>query len=110
MLALFLVRVTVVTLLNPKRGKFNVTEKGGVLRIPVLPPGDYRVRLEKPGFQAVSVDRTQVLAQRETRLNLRLSPMSVVVIESVLLVSQAPAGTRVRVVRVEGANLTVAAA
>jgi cellulose synthase (UDP-forming) len=30
-LALFLVRVTIVTLLNPKRGKFNVTEKGGVL-------------------------------------------------------------------------------
>jgi cellulose synthase (UDP-forming) len=28
-LALFLVRVTVVTLLFPKRGKFNVTEKGG---------------------------------------------------------------------------------
>ena len=77
--------------------QYGRTEKGGVLRIPVLPPGDYRVRLEKPGFQAVSVDRTQVLAQRETRLNLRLSPMSVVVIESVLLVSQAPAGTRVTV-------------
>lgn len=30
-LALFLVRVTIVTLLNPKRGKFNVTDKGGVL-------------------------------------------------------------------------------
>src|SRR6201995_2810976 len=30
-LALFLVRVTIVTLLNPKRGKFNVTDKGGML-------------------------------------------------------------------------------
>lgn len=30
-LALFLVRVTIVTLLSPKRGKFNVTEKGGLL-------------------------------------------------------------------------------
>ncbi|WP_342629062.1 UDP-forming cellulose synthase catalytic subunit [Nguyenibacter vanlangensis] len=30
-LALFLVRVTIVTMLFPKHGKFNVTEKGGVL-------------------------------------------------------------------------------
>jgi len=30
-LALFLVRVTIVTLLFPRRGKFNVTEKGGLL-------------------------------------------------------------------------------
>jgi cellulose synthase (UDP-forming) len=30
-LALFLVRVTVVTLLSPRRGKFNVTAKGGLL-------------------------------------------------------------------------------
>ncbi|WP_408890703.1 UDP-forming cellulose synthase catalytic subunit [Novacetimonas cocois] len=30
-MALFLVRVTIVTLLSPKRGKFNVTEKGGLL-------------------------------------------------------------------------------
>ena len=30
-LALFLVRITVVTMLSPRRGKFNVTEKGGVL-------------------------------------------------------------------------------
>lgn len=30
-LALFLVRVTIVTLLSPRRGKFNVTDKGGLL-------------------------------------------------------------------------------
>ncbi len=30
-LALFLVRVTIVTMLSPRRGKFNVTEKGGTL-------------------------------------------------------------------------------
>ncbi|MBB2205538.1 UDP-forming cellulose synthase catalytic subunit [Gluconacetobacter takamatsuzukensis] len=30
-LALFLVRVTLVTMLFPRRGKFNVTEKGGIL-------------------------------------------------------------------------------
>jgi cellulose synthase (UDP-forming) len=30
-LALFLVRVTIMTMLFPKRGKFNVTEKGGIL-------------------------------------------------------------------------------
>jgi cellulose synthase (UDP-forming) len=30
-LALFLVRVTIVTLLSPRRGKFNVTAKGGLL-------------------------------------------------------------------------------
>jgi cellulose synthase (UDP-forming) len=30
-LALFLVRVTVVTMINPRAGKFNVTEKGGTL-------------------------------------------------------------------------------
>jgi cellulose synthase (UDP-forming) len=30
-MALFLVRLTVVTLLSPKRGKFNVTDKGGLL-------------------------------------------------------------------------------
>ena len=31
-LALFLVRVTVVTMLTPRRGKFNVTDKGGLLK------------------------------------------------------------------------------
>ncbi|HTI01969.1 MAG TPA: UDP-forming cellulose synthase catalytic subunit [Acidisoma sp.] len=30
-LALFLVRVTIVTMMSPRRGKFNVTEKGGTL-------------------------------------------------------------------------------
>jgi cellulose synthase (UDP-forming) len=30
-LALFLVRVTIVTMINPRAGKFNVTEKGGTL-------------------------------------------------------------------------------
>ena len=30
-MALFLVRLTLVTLLSPKRGKFNVTDKGGLL-------------------------------------------------------------------------------
>jgi cellulose synthase (UDP-forming) len=30
-LALFLVRVTIVTMVSPRRGKFNVTEKGGTL-------------------------------------------------------------------------------
>ncbi|MBV9249407.1 MAG: cellulose biosynthesis cyclic di-GMP-binding regulatory protein BcsB, partial [Acetobacteraceae bacterium] len=30
-LALFLVRVTLITLLNPRRGRFNVTDKGGIL-------------------------------------------------------------------------------
>ncbi|HUA77581.1 MAG TPA: cellulose biosynthesis cyclic di-GMP-binding regulatory protein BcsB, partial [Acetobacteraceae bacterium] len=30
-LALFLVRVTLATLVNPRRGRFNVTEKGGLL-------------------------------------------------------------------------------
>jgi len=30
-LALFLVRLTIVTLLSPRRGKFNVTDKGGLL-------------------------------------------------------------------------------
>ena len=30
-MALFLVRLTIVTLLSPKRGKFNVTDKGGLL-------------------------------------------------------------------------------
>ncbi len=31
-MALFLVRLTLVTLLSPKRGKFNVTDKGGLLQ------------------------------------------------------------------------------
>src|SRR5580704_13912098 len=34
-LALYILRPTLTTLINPKRGKFNVTEKGGLL------PGDY---------------------------------------------------------------------
>ena len=31
-LALFLVRITVVTMVSPRRGKFNVTDKGGLLK------------------------------------------------------------------------------
>src|SRR6201999_466834 len=30
-LALFLVRITLVTMISPRRGRFNVTEKGGLL-------------------------------------------------------------------------------
>ena len=74
--------------------QYGRTEKGGFLQIPVLPAGDYDVRLEKPGFQVVS-QRASVLAQRETRLIFKLSRVSQVLIENVLLVEQAPAGTRV---------------
>ena len=30
-MALFLVRINIVTMLSPQRGKFNVTDKGGLL-------------------------------------------------------------------------------
>lgn len=76
--------------------QYGKTEQGGVLQIPVLPVGDYEVRLEAPGFQAVS-QRVQVAAQQETRLNFKLSPLSEAAIENLLYISQAPPGTRVSV-------------
>ncbi len=76
--------------------QYGRTERDGVLQIPVLPAGDYEVRLEKPGFQTVS-GRAQVVAQRETRLSFALSPTSQVAIDNLLLISQAPPGTRVGV-------------
>jgi len=72
------------------------TEKGGSLEIPVLPAGDYEVRLEKPGFQAVS-QRAQVVPDRETRLSFKLSPLTQVAIDNLLFITQTPAGTKVTV-------------
>jgi AAA domain-containing protein/PEGA domain-containing protein len=75
--------------------EFGRTEKGGILQIPLLPPGSYEIRVEKPGFQAV-LTKTQVLAQRETRLSFTLSPVSqVVAMENLLRISLAPADTNV---------------
>jgi hypothetical protein len=77
--------------------QYGRTDKGGSLQIPVVPVGDYEVRLEKPGFQAVS-GRAQVLGQRETRLTFKLSPMlPAVAIENQIFISQAPPGTKVSV-------------
>jgi hypothetical protein len=78
--------------------QYGRTPKGGTLQIPVLPAGDhYEVRLEKPGFQSVTQERVQILADRETRLDVKLSPISQVAIDNLLLISQAPAGTEVSV-------------
>ena len=75
--------------------EFGRTEKGGLLQIPLLPPGNYEVRVEKPGFQGV-LARTQVLAQRETRVAFTLSRLSqTVAVETSLQISQAPPGTKV---------------
>ena len=76
--------------------QYGRTDKGGVLQIPILPPGDYEIRLEKPGFQALS-QSARVLTKQETHLSFKLSPLSQVSIENLLFVSQAPPDTRVSV-------------
>ena len=77
--------------------QYGRTDSRGVLRIPVLPAGQYQVRAEKTGFQSVS-EVGQVLTQRETRLDFKLAPVSeTVAIENALTVLRAPAATRVGV-------------
>lgn len=78
---------------NTQYGK---TGRRGVLQIPVLQSGSYEIRLEKEGFQSVS-QRAEIAGQRETQLVFTLQPKTQVLLDDVMLVQNAPAGTRVSV-------------
>ncbi len=74
--------------------QYGRTDKEGVLQIPLLPPGDYEIRLEKPGFQSLS-QNAHVLAKQDTHLTVKLSPLSQVSIDNLLFISQTPPDTKV---------------
>jgi len=75
------------------------TDKQGILQVPLLPEGEYDVRLEKPGFRSF-LDHVPVSAQHETRMSASLSPQSLVAVqENLLLIKQAPPETKLSVDR-----------
>lgn len=78
---------------NTQYGK---TGSHGRLQIPVLPSGNYEIRLEKEGFQSVS-QRAEVAGERETQLFFALQPKTQVLMEYLLVVQNAMSGTRVSV-------------
>jgi hypothetical protein len=75
--------------------QYGRTSAAGLLRIPVLPAGEYDVRLEKPGFQFVS-QQVHIVAQQETRLTFDLSPLSAARVDN-LLIRSLPVGAKVDV-------------
>ena len=109
-LALFLVRVTLVTLISPRRGKFNVTEKGGVLArgyfdlravYPNIILGLFLILGMARGVYSMSFQTTTTLVFQALLLNTIWAGISLLIILAALAVGrekqQLRAHARVRV-------------
>lgn len=53
-----------------------VTARSGGFRVPLLPPGEYSVLVERLGFQPVIVTRVPIRASRSVGLEVRVEPVS----------------------------------
>jgi hypothetical protein len=82
---------TVVYINNRQYGH---TDRDGALRVPVLPPGSYQVRVEKAGYQPVS-EPAEIQADKETQLLVRLQKQ--VVLSASMVIQQGVPGARVLV-------------
>jgi AAA-like domain/PEGA domain len=72
--------------------QYGMTTKRGELRIPELPPGTYKVRAEKSGYQVVT-QVARVIAASETQIAFKLQTQRIV---GRLIVQNAQPGTNVR--------------
>jgi len=72
--------------------QYGMTTKQGELRVPELPPGTYKVRAEKSGYQVVT-QVARVIAASETQIAFKLQTQHIV---GQLMVQDAPPGTNVR--------------
>ena len=72
--------------------EYGRTNQTGILHIQVLQPGNYNIRVEKPGFQSV-VQPTQVLANKETQLIFKLQKQ--IVLSTGVLIRQGLPGTKI---------------
>jgi cellulose synthase (UDP-forming) len=104
-LALFLVRVTVVTLLSPRRGKFNVTAKGGLLEngffdLPAVYPNIILALLLLLGILRGAVGMALVdsstLAFQAFALNCVWATLSLLIVLAALAVGRETRQVRVR--------------
>jgi AAA-like domain/PEGA domain len=82
---------TVVYINNRQYGH---TGRDGGLTVPVLPPGSYQVRVEKPGYQPVS-EPAEIQTDKETQLQVRLQKL--VLLGASVMVQQGVPGARVLV-------------
>jgi len=73
--------------------QYGLTTKIGQMRVPGLLPGTYRIRVEKPGYQALT-QQTKIIKDSETQIRFKLQPAIIV---GKLLIQGAPPGTGVRV-------------
>jgi hypothetical protein len=73
--------------------QYGLTTKLGQLRVPGLLPGYYRIRLEKPGYQAVT-QQARIIENSETQIAFKLQTAIIV---GKLVIQGAPPGTSVRV-------------
>src|SRR5690349_1394060 len=69
--------------------EYGRTNQAGTLRIQVLQPGNYGIRVEKSGFQSI-VQPAQVMANKETQLTFKLQKQ--VVLSTSLLIRQGVPG------------------
>ena len=74
--------------------EYGRTNQAGMLRVQVLQPGNYNVRVEKPQFQSV-VQPTQVLANKETQLLFKLQKQ--IVLSTAVAIRQGVPGTKILV-------------
>jgi len=73
--------------------QYGLTTKIGQMRVPGLLPGIYRIRVEKPGYQALT-QQAKIIKDSETQITFKLQPAIIV---GKLLIQGAPPGTSVRV-------------
>jgi len=74
--------------------EFGRTNQAGMLRVQVLQPGNYNVRVEKAQFQSV-LQPTQVLANKETQLLFKLQKQ--VVLSTAVAIRQGVPGAKISI-------------
>jgi len=73
--------------------QYGLTTKTGQMQVPGLLPGTYRIRVEKPGYQALT-QQAKIIKDSETQIRFKLQPAIII---GKLLIQSAPPGTGVRV-------------
>src|SRR5262249_56887891 len=77
-----------VTRLDTRAVRSTVSNDSGYFMLPLLPPGEYQIRLTKPGFKPITQTGIVLQVNEQARLNFTLEVGGVV--EEVTITARAP--------------------
>jgi len=82
----------VVTVVSPtlQGEQYGITDETGVYRIPNLPAGPYKLRVEKEAYKVYSREEITLRLDWTTRVNLELLPDTLKEVEEIVVVARSP--------------------